>query len=101
VVLVVAGSTGLVERCREATSGGVAAVEPCDIGSAATHAARWRPLVIALTEDVYEFDRAEFDALAKDVGARVLVLPSEDAPIGELRTQLLEGLLAARRPSPP
>jgi hypothetical protein len=91
----VAASPGLIERCREATSGGVAAVEACDVGSVATQAARWRPLVIVVTDDVYAFDRLEFDALARDVGARILALPSEELSTEALKSRLLAALLTA------
>lgn len=82
VVLVVGGSD-LVEHCRAIVKSPAlppAHVKRTDLADAATNAARWRPLAIVLTRDVYEFDAAEFDALAKDVGALVVPVASERAP---------------------
>jgi hypothetical protein len=72
----------------------VAAVHAANVASVATAAARWRPLAIIVTHDVYAFDEREFDALAKDVGARLLAIPT-DLPIEQLRHRLLAALGAA------
>ena len=52
-------------------------VKECDLRSVATMVARWRPLAIVLTEDLYTFDAPEFDALARDVSSTLVRVPKE------------------------
>lgn len=87
VVLVVAADAALIEQCRQAAKVAAAVVQDCDAGAAATQAARWRPFALVLPDPVYEADPREYDALARDVGGRV-VRVSPGTP-----TKALEALL--------
>jgi hypothetical protein len=72
-VVVVGGPAELVEATRQAA--GIAAgakVETAELSNAATVVASTRPFAIVMSEDVYAFDAAEFDALARDVNAALL-----------------------------
>lgn len=54
-------------------SGGV--VVAADIASVATVAAEGRPYAIVIPRDVYDFGASEFDALARDLSAGLVVVP--------------------------
>jgi hypothetical protein len=73
VVVVVGGPADLIGATRQA-AGVVAAarLELAELGNAATVAATHRPFAIVMSEDVYAFDGAEFDALARDVSATLI-----------------------------
>jgi hypothetical protein len=88
IVLLVAGTPRLAERCAQAASGGLAGIVECELAETATQAARWRPFAIVVIEDVYAFDRGEFEALARDVGARLVVVPNDDTPADALSAKL-------------
>jgi hypothetical protein len=51
-------------------------VEVTDVRGAATAVAKWRPFAIVLAQELYDFDPEEFRALAKDVGAEVVMVPA-------------------------
>jgi len=92
-IILVVGSPDLAARCREFVRSGKsppAHVKDCDVASAATRAAHWRPLAIVLTDDVSAFDAAEFDALAKDVSSTIIRVAGE-----RIATSLLEPPLLA------
>jgi hypothetical protein len=77
VVVLVAPAPLLFDACREVCQfAGVTSMEVTDVHGAATNIARWRPFVMILEEDVYDFDPAEFDALARDVGAEIIAVPA-------------------------
>ena len=69
---------------KAAATAGASRVENCDVDDAATRAASLRPFAVVLTRDIYEFDRKEFDALARDVHAEIIELPEIDLGHGEL-----------------
>lgn len=77
-VLVVGGSSWLIK----AVHGGArslqgADVVACDVREAPTRAAEVRPFAIVMNEEVYAFDSAEFDALARDVRAELITAASD------------------------
>jgi len=77
-VLVVGGSRSLIKTVRRAAHGvQCTEVVTCAVREASTRAAELRPLAIVLNEDVYAFDAAEFDALARDVRAELVVIATD------------------------
>lgn len=90
VVLVVGHSSAFVDRCRDVAPGFGAVVQHCDdFAATPTMCARLRPLVIVISDAIYSFDPLEFDALARDVSARLLRFTDEDIPLEAL--ELLVG----------
>jgi hypothetical protein len=91
-VLVVGGPQALVE-CVERSSRTVprAEVVTCELREAATKVAELWPFAIIMSEDLYAFDSAEFDALARDVRSRLIVVPAGLTPREtELGPKILE-----------
>ena len=94
-VVLVVGSTELAARCREVVRSPRATpahVKECDVSSTSTMVARWRPLAIVLTEDLYAFDAPEFDALAKDVKSMLVRVQRERVTAAQLEPMLLPAL---------
>jgi hypothetical protein len=97
LVVVVAGTESLTDRCREACDRwGVLAV-PCDVRSAREIARRWRPLALVFLDDVLAFDPDGFTELAREVGAGVVAVPTDDVPLATLRDALEPTLRRRRR----
>ena len=68
---------------------------PADL-IAATH----RPFAIVMSEDFYRFDAAEFDALARDVGATLIRVDMANATQAKLERTLMPKLGQAHRKRP-
>jgi hypothetical protein len=93
-VLVVGGPQALIESAKVAAKAvPVAEVVTCELRDAPTRVAELWPFAIVMSEDLYTFDAAEFDALARDVKARLITVivgasltPSEK----DLREKILE-----------
>jgi hypothetical protein len=70
--------SGLLDACLQLMSelDDVPRIEITDVAGTATIVAKWRPFAVVLAEELYEFDPREFDALARDVGAEIVVVPS-------------------------
>jgi hypothetical protein len=104
VVLVVGGSRSLLDAVHGCTSSvNAAEVVSCDVRQAATRAAELRPAAIVMSEEVYAFDSAEFDALARDVRAQLITAESDAwgairSP-DELRTRIRSALEHRQRRS--
>jgi hypothetical protein len=97
-VVVVGGPEALIDATKHAALTATAArVVACDMKSAATRIAEVRPFAIVVSESVYGFDATEFDALARDVGARVIAIDPEGLSAAELRSRLLSPLAEALR----
>jgi hypothetical protein len=79
-VLVVGGPQALIE-CTQAAARSVppAEVVSCELRDAPTRVAELWPFAIVMSEDLYAFDSAEFDALARDVRARLITV-TVDSP---------------------
>lgn len=74
--MVVGGSPRLVEATkRAATSACGAHVAVATLETAASVATQSRPFGIVVPKDLYEFGGSEFDALARDVRAELIVVP--------------------------
>jgi hypothetical protein len=52
----------------------VPSIQLTDLKDAATAVARWRPMALLVEQVLFEFDAPEFAALARDVGAEVIVV---------------------------
>lgn len=94
-VLVVGGPNGLFEIAeRAARAVPMATVISCELRDAATRVAELWPFAMVMSDDLYAFDSAEFDALARDVRARLItvrVVGSTSVPSeSELGAKLLE-----------
>jgi hypothetical protein len=94
-VLVVGGPQALIESVRHASRCvPTAELVSCELRDAPTRVAELWPFVIVMSDDLYTFDAAEFDALARDVKARLITvtvgaagsLPTEE----ELQEKILE-----------
>ena len=96
--VVVGGPDTLVEAVRHVTMTTTnARVITSDIASAATKIARARPFAIVVSDEVYAFDASEFDALARDVRAELIALPTDGVPIKLLQERLMPLIVDAFR----
>lgn len=98
VVVVVGGPRELIEATRQAA--GIAAgakVETAELSNAATIVATCRPFAIVMSEDVYAFDAAEFDALARDVNAALLKIDIQHVDASKLERALMPKIGRAHR----
>jgi len=97
VVLLVSASERLAERCRQLVFVEDADLLECDLVSLRGSASWLSPLAIIMTEDVRGFDAEGFVALARRVGAELVVLPSEDVSDAELAAMVTTALDLAQR----
>ena len=89
-VVLVGGAGLLKETVQYATlSASGAQAVPAEVASAASVAAEMRPYAIIVPEDVYQFGGQEFDALARDVDAGLVVVP-RNVPLAVLTAMLGE-----------
>ncbi|HEX2677831.1 MAG TPA: hypothetical protein VHM19_14360 [Polyangiales bacterium] len=98
VVVVVGGPADLITAVRQA-AGLVAAarLETAEISNAATVVATHRPFAIVMSEDVFRFDSAEFEALAKDVNATLIRIDTSNTTAQKLERTLMPKLGQAHR----
>jgi hypothetical protein len=98
IVVVVGGPKELIDATRQAAGVAAAAkVETAELANAATVVASVRPFAIVMSEDVYAFDAAEFDALARDVNATLLKVALGDLDSAKLERTLMPKLGRAHR----
>lgn len=89
-VVLVGGNGELAFTSQNAAlSASGAHVVRAELASSATVCAEVRPYAIIVPNDVYDFGGAEFDALARDVDAGLLVVPST-IQLGVLAAMLSE-----------
>jgi hypothetical protein len=95
-VLVVGGPQGLLE-CAQSASRSVpgAEVVSCELRDAPTRVAELWPFAIVMSDDLYGFDAAEFDALARDVRARLITVHVDSATSIPQASELAEKILEA------
>ena len=97
-VLVVGGPTQLVDcATRAAAVVPMAAVVSCELRDAPTKVAELWPFVIIMSDDLYAFDSAEFDALARDVNATLLKIDMNGMDAAKLERALMPKLGRAHR----
>lgn len=98
VIVVVGGPPELVTAARLAAGVAAAArLETAELATAATVIATHRPFAVVLSEDVYAFDAAEFDALARDVNAEMVRIDTTGATSARLERILMPRLAQAHR----
>lgn len=98
IVVVVGGPPELVEAARQAAGIAAAAkIETAELSNAATVVATFRPFAIVMSEDMYAFDAAEFDALARDVNAALLKIDMASCEPSKLERMLMPKLGRAYR----
>jgi hypothetical protein len=96
-VLLVGPTPEVIEAAKRAAYNVPAAeVVICEVKEAATRIAELKPFAIVMSEDVYSFDAAEFDALARDVRGRLLTV-SDASTVDRLERRLRPQLLEAYR----
>ena len=69
-------------------------LKAADLESLTTIVAEWRPFAVIVAADVLAFDHREFRALARDVGAEVMVYEA-DTPVDQVVSLLLPDVEAA------
>jgi hypothetical protein len=94
-VLVVGGPQALIACTQQAArSVPPAQVVSCELRDAPTRVAELWPFAIVMSEDLYAFDSSEFDALARDVRARLITVTVDStfsiADPGGLADKILE-----------
>ena len=72
VVLVVGGSEELLSAISDVAVSAQVLVSECAVEDATDTAAQMRPLVLIMEEDVYKADAANFEALARDIRAKIM-----------------------------
>ena len=96
--VVISSDPVVLDACRYAASIGASAiVEPCEVAELTNTVATWQPLAIVMTSSVYEFDRAEFDDLARDVRGTIIALPEPIPSDASLREWLVARMREASR----
>ena len=76
LIMLIGGSGRLADIvARAATQACGARVVEADLKTATTIATERRPFAMIVAKDIYEFGGPEFDALARDVSAELIVVP--------------------------
>jgi hypothetical protein len=97
-VVVIGGPDALLEAVRRSIGRVAAArVVGTDLAGAATQVASARPFALVISEEIYGFDSSEFDALARDVQATVITLPTDGLAARQLQERLDPRILEAYR----
>ena len=90
MVVVVGGPTKMIEAAKKAATAAAGAISvACPVSDAATTAAKNRPFALVMSQEVYEFDCDEFVALARDVKAELIAIPTRQATREELQKKLI------------
>jgi hypothetical protein len=97
-VLAVHCSADLLRRCVDAAALAGMTARECDLRSMGRQAAQRRPTAIVVPSYLHEFDPTEFDALAREVGAALLIVDEE---IGQTELDDLIVGVGLRRPRSP
>ena len=103
MALLIDGGEDLAGQLSQAAFTAQVLVTECTAHDAPTIAAELRPLILALSQPVYEHDRESYDALARDIRATLLVLPPKGMPAARMLRTLQERMTEAesQRPSWP
>jgi hypothetical protein len=97
-LIVIGGPEALVEAARHVTLTTTnARVATAELPTAATQVAKSRPFAIVLSEEIYAFDAAEFDALARDVQAALIAVPTDGKTQKALQEKLMPVIAEAFR----
>jgi hypothetical protein len=99
VALIVGGTEDLISAVSDAALTAQVLVAECSVADATNTAAQMRPLVMVMPEEIYDADSEGFDALARDVRARVMRVPRGFEP-GDLERDLVALMLEAEQKRP-
>ena len=95
-VLLVGIGSELEAFCRQCAAVAVGArLEVCDVASATTKSAEWRPIAIVVPQEILEFDPDEFEALARTVNATLVSLDTHQKSSPALKGELVAAIRAA------
>lgn len=98
-IVVVGGGLALLGAVRQAAlEMTTAQVVPTDLAGAANAVSEKRPFALVVAQGIHSLDAPEFSALARDVGARLIVAPerlTEDRLVALLVPELTEALKTA------
>jgi hypothetical protein len=95
VVLVIGGPEDLFAACADIARSLEAEALPVIPERAAQVAAEYRPFAIVLLDEIYEREPLEHEALARDVGARIVRVSEKGIPVEALEALLRGTLLEA------
>jgi hypothetical protein len=102
-VLLVSSSEALAARCRDlCIRARVILLVESDLAALTNTAVERKPLALLFPDDIYAFDSAEFDALARDIQSTVVML-EPDITDEVLEARFTEALLRSellRQPEP-
>lgn len=94
VVLLVGGTRALIQAVQNSVQRLKPAVlVTCTLREAQTRAAELRPFAIVVPKELHEFDSTEFDCLARDVNAELIVV-DDDGSSAPSNVQLVHERLA-------
>jgi hypothetical protein len=83
----------LAAQTQEASRRLGAVVKETSVSELATEAARHLPFAVLISEATYDFDPEEFDALARDVRACLIPIPSTGMSTEALEDRILKAAL--------
>ena len=94
--VLIGGNAELKNACRTVVARAAAArLEACGVEDAATAVASNRPFALIVPDAVYGLDPAEFEALARAVGATLLQIPAQGMTEERANALLVPRLRAA------
>jgi hypothetical protein len=97
-VLAIHCSADFLRRCVESAARARMTLRECDLRTMGRHATQRPPTAMIVPSYLHEFDPYEFEALARDVGAVLLVVDEE---IGQPELDALLAGVGVRRPRSP
>jgi hypothetical protein len=100
-VLVIGGTEPLIAAVTQAALAQQVLVAECGLDDATTTAANMRPLVLIISEDVYQSDPEGFAALATDIRAGLMRVDPAHCSSREIEALMAEHMAEAeaKRPS--
>jgi hypothetical protein len=97
IVLTLDCTPALLGRCRAIAAKRRLLVRPCESASAWQTAVRLQPLAIVVPSHVHERAPKQFELLASEASARLVVLESDQLPAHELEWHLTSAVHEAAR----
>lgn len=95
-VVVVGGGLGLLGAVRQTVETlTVANIATADVGGSANLVAQLRPFAVVVSQDIYDFDSDEFEALARDVQTTLIVVATQRVSEVALKNALLPRITEA------
>lgn len=100
VVLVVGASEELLGVVSDVALTAQVLVSECSAETATNTAASMRPLVLVIPEEIYAQDEQNFEALARDVRAKILRVRAKMPSAAELEPELMQLMQEAEQQRP-